>query len=238
MYKSIFAAAAVLAQVSMPQPMPVRMPAVLSAQQGVSDGITVTGTGYARAQASRAQVTLRISTRNNATSLSAQTLQPIVDALVRAGADRSSIIVPPYLLGQARTNNAAISATVLHPTLAMLQQGMLTIANAFASEPDLLLNSAEVVLSADGCAQLQRTAEAHAIANARSNAAFIAGTIGAHAGDVLAVEERSIPIGSEGACTMTYSVTPYGGPYPPMSPAEMLTVNVSSAVTMRIAIRR
>ncbi len=181
MFRTFLAAAFVVAQIPMPHLAP-RVPMPAQAPPGPGDGITVTGSAYAAAQASQAQITLRISARNNAPTLTEQTLQPIADALVRAGADRSSVQLPPYLVGQARTNNAAITASVQHPTTAMLQQGMLTIANAFAANPDLILNGAEIRLLAGDCSALQRAAEANAIADARANAAFIAKQIEAKVG--------------------------------------------------------
>jgi uncharacterized protein YggE len=212
-------------------PMPMPMPAAA----GPADGISVMGTGSASAQATDAQVSLRVSARNNALTLNAQTLQPIVDALVRAGVERSSITLPMYLVGQAHTNNAVIVASVRHPTLQMLQQGMTTIADAFAANPDILLNAADVRLSADNCTALQRTAAANAIASARANAAFVARQIGRRVGAVLAVDVR-MPMSTQEACYYSYSVGPFGAMYPQQSPADMLTVRTVTSVMMRFAI--
>lgn len=236
MFQAVILTAVVLAQVAGPMPV-IREGPMIPAPAGASDGITVSGAGYASTRATDARVTLHVSARNNALTLNAQTLQPIVDALVRAGADHSSVALPPYLVGQAHTNSAAVTADVHHPTPAMLQQGMLTLADAFAAMPDVLLNSAQVRLSANDCAALQRTAESKAIANARSNAAFLAKQIGARAGDVLAIQVSGMPAGAQGACTFMYSMGPFGSPFSQPSPDGMLTVKVYSSVTMRFAIR-
>lgn len=88
------------------------------------DGITVRGSGTASAQASTATLTLDVTTKNNAIELNASSLQPIVDALVRAGVQQSDIRLPIYLTGNNRTNNASIVATVHHPTVTMLENGI------------------------------------------------------------------------------------------------------------------
>jgi uncharacterized protein YggE len=218
MLKPLLVAAVVLAQVSAaPPPMSgprVPMPNMEFGQR--MDGITVTGNGYASAQATQADVMLHVSTRANALTLTRQTLQPIVDA---------------------HTNSATITAGVHHPTQAMLQQGMLALANTFASMPDILLNGAEIRLAAGNCVTLQHNAEASAISSARANAAFLAHQIGDKVGSVLAINAGGMPMGSESACSFTYYIGPYGAPQQ-MSPADMLTVKVYSNVTMRFAIKR
>lgn len=241
MLKPLVLAAALLTQVAVPvgrgpglPPMGPRVPADTAPS---SDGIRVRGAGYAAAQATDAQVTLQVSSRNNAATLDAQTLQPIIDALVQAGADRSSISLPPYMVGRAHTNNASIAVRVHHPTQAMLQQGMLTIANAFAAHPDILLNSAQVRLTADGCAALRRRAEATAITHARANAAFVAQQLGEKIGAALEVDDFSGPnFGPESdVCSTSYAIGPYANQQ--MTQDDMLTVKVYSSVTVRFAIK-
>jgi hypothetical protein len=237
MYKPLILAAMLVAQAIPPMGTPApMMPMRPMPAMGLNDGITVSGNGYASAQATDATLMLHVSSRNNATSLDAQSLQPIVDALVRAGVDPASVQLPSYLVGNAHTNNATITASVHHPTLAMLQQGMVVLAGAFAAQPALLLNEAQVTLSVAGCSAVQRSALASAIANAKANAQFIAKTIGARVGPVLAVDERTPGIGSQGACTYGYTIGPYGPPAP--SAADMLTVKVYAGVGMRFAIER
>lgn len=66
----------------------------------------------------------------------------------------------------------------------MLQQGMLVLASTFAANSEVLLNAAEVRLTADNCTESQQTAQANAITSARRNAAFIAKHISARLGSV------------------------------------------------------
>lgn len=232
LFATVLFAQAVMPPLTARVPMSVPMP--MSAANGPADGISVMGTGSAEAQATDAQVTLRVMSRDNALTLNAQTLQPIVDALVRAGVVRSSISLPTYLVGQAHTNNAAIVASVHHPTLQMLQQGLTIVAGAFAATPDILLNAAEVRLSVDNCTALQHTAAANAIANARANASFVAKQIGRRVGAVLGVDMRT-PMDVPQACYSNYAVGPFGSPYQ-QSPADMLTVRTGASVTMRFAL--
>jgi len=244
MLKPLVLAAVLLTQVAVPARMGPGMPPMGPAvpmgptPAEPSSGIRVTGNGFASEPASQATVTLHVSTRNNALTLNAQTLQPIVDALAKAGADRSSVTLPAYLVGQAHTNQAAITAIVHHPTQQMLQQGMLVIANTFASTPDILLNAADVVLQGDDCDTLQRNAEANAIANARSNAVFLAKQIGGKLGPVIAVDVLAGGVfGAEGSCTFGYSIGPYGPSLAQSSPADMLTVKAYSTVRVQYAIK-
>lgn len=246
MLKTLVAAAVIVAQGSaappappaMPMPMPARVPMPPMQQpDNRMDGITVAGSGYASAQADEAAVSLHLSSRGNALTLNRQTLQPVADALIKAGADASSVQFPAYLVGEAKTNNATITAIVHHPTQQVLQQGMVTLANAFASMPDVLLNSAEIRLTASNCSTLQRRAEASAIASARSNAAFVAQQIGGRVGEVLAVNALGMPVGNDNACSLGYSIGPWGSSFQ-QSPSEMLTVKIYSSVTMRFAIKR
>lgn len=234
--RPLILAATILAQIGPPpMPPPITRFEPMAPAQAPADGISVSGTGYASAPATDAQVSLHVSARSNALTLNAQTLAPIVDALVRAGVDRSSILLPPYLVGPAHTNNATITATVRHPTLVMLQQGMATIAAAFAADSDVILNSADVRLSVDDCPALSRAAASNAIANARSNAAFIAQRLRKHVGPVLAVDARGVSTNVRPGCYTFYSIGPYGAQQPPL--ADLLTVRTGASVTMRFAIQ-
>jgi uncharacterized protein YggE len=236
-YKPLLLAAALLAQLSPPPSGPIRAPMGVQ-PNGPEDGISVTGSGTATAQAQTAQVTLHISSRGNALVIDSAALQPIVDALVGIGIDRSAISLPPYLVGDAKVNNVSITANVDRPSPTMIQQGMLSLAGAFAKTPQLLLNNAEVRVSADNCADLMRRAEADAIADARKNAQFIASQLGVHAGNVLAVQEYGgVNPGMPNACSSMYFFGPYGPSQPMQSPGDMLTVKVMRSVGMRFAIK-
>lgn len=227
-----------LAQVAVP--VPGRLPPVqppISARTGPNDGITVNGNATIEAPASRATVILHLMTRNNAMTITGTTLQPIVDALVRAGVERTSVTLPLYLQGNARTNNAQISGTVSHPTQAMLQNGIAQLGSTFANMTDLILNGAEIRLRADGCEQLEQRAEASALRQARANAEYIAKQLNVRVGGVQAVQASGFAPDLSQACETQYSIGPFGGSYPMQGAQDYLTVRVFSSVSVRYAIR-
>lgn len=125
---NVFISALLLAQIS-PPPIAMPMPAaarVMGVSPSVSqnDGITVNASAGVQAPAISAMLTLHLSAPNNMMTVNATTLQPLVDALVRAGVDRQSIVLPIYLQGPVRANNVQITGKVLHPTAAMLKAGI------------------------------------------------------------------------------------------------------------------
>lgn len=232
MYKALFAAVALLAQALPPISRPIGPVPVIP--RDVRSGIMVSGAAVISAPASSADVTLHVSTRNNALTLNQQTLQPIVDAIVHAGVPRDAISLPPYMVGAARTNMAQIVAHVDHPTEAMLRQGMLVLASAFAGTPDILLNDAFVMVHGNNCESLFRQAEARAIAQARQNAEFIAKQNGVHIGELLAAEEDT-PAPTE--CSRGFGIGPYGTGAAGDNFSNLLTIQVQSNVQMRFAIK-
>ena len=227
-----------LAQIAAPVPgrIPMGLPPI-AARPGATDGITVSGNATVQAQAAHAIVTLHVMSRNNAMAITAASLQPVADALVRAGVERSSITMPLYLQGNARTNNAEVSGTVERPTQAMLQNGIAQLAGAFASMPDLILNAADIRLTADGCEQLEQKAEAAALHQARANADYIAKQLNVRVGAVQAVQASGFAPDLSQSCVTQYGIGPFGAPYPMQSAQDYLTVRVFSSVSVRYAIR-
>lgn len=199
-----------------------------------ADGISVSGTAENAVHADEALLTIHISSRNNATAITQETLAPIVDAMVRAGVDRGSIRMPVYLSPQgARANYATIEATVPNPTAALLDQGISTVGAAFVAHPDLLLNNAQVQLTVKDCRQAADAARAAAIANARDNARTTAKQLGVALGTLLGAVATSVgPINNAGACTSFLSL-PNGSTNDPSD----LRVHVYANVTLRYAIR-
>ena len=227
-----------LAQI--PAPVPGRIPMGLppiSARTGPNDGITVNGSAAIAAPAARAMVTLHVMARNNAMTITNASLQPVADALVRAGVERSSVTLPLYLQGNAHTNNAEVSGTVEHPTQTMLQNGIAQLAGAFGSMPDLILNAAEIRLTADGCEQLEQKAEAAALRQARANAEYIAKQLNVRVGAVQAVQASGFAPDFSQSCMTQYSIGPFGAPYPMQNAQDYLTVRVFGSVSVRYAIR-
>lgn len=218
------------------QPMPqMSMPASARGAQP-PDGITVRGSGSAAATAANAVLTLYVATRNNMLAITPASLAPVIDALVSAGIERGDIVVPVYLTSAAHTNNATIVATVHRPTTAMLQNGITQLSNAFTNLPDLMLNSAQVRLTLDDCTAVLRQAQSAALKQARSNADSLARQLGLHIGAVVAVDEQSGSLNSDGQCVSAYSIGAYQN-MPFSTPGDYLLVHVYASVSIRYAIR-
>lgn len=206
-------------------------------QRGSQSGISVTGSAIVHAPASSVWITLHITSRNNAMTLTAASVQPIVDALVSAGIDRSSIVLPMYLQGPAHTNNVEIGGAVAHPSVELLKNGIVKMVAAFSNMPDVALNGAEVRLRADGCENFSRQAEAAALRQARANAGYIAQQLGVHLGAVQAVQSNAPASESGEGCIAGYSFGPYGGSIQMSRTQNYLDVPVYSTVTARYAIK-
>ncbi|MFN2529507.1 MAG: SIMPL domain-containing protein [Candidatus Baltobacteraceae bacterium] len=204
-------------------------------------GITVNGSGQADGAADLAHVTLNISSRNNALTLNKRTLQPVVDALLRAHVEPSSIVEPIYLQGAASTNYATVGGTVNHPTVAMLQDGMQTLTSAFAAMPDVLVNQAAVGVTMTECAALRTKARRAALVQARRQALEIASASNVQLGKILSVQaygEGGGPMDLQfpNSCTSYYQIGPGNMPQF-MSLADYLKVRVNSNVNVTYAIR-
>jgi len=200
------------------------------------DGITVRGSGSATARATSATLSLYVTARNNTLTITSASLTPLVNALVNAGIQRSDIVTPVYMTPEAHTNNATIAATVRQPTTAMLQNGIIQLSTAFTSMPNLLLNNVQVRLTLDGCDAVVRQAQSAALKQARANAEGVARQLGLHIGAVVAVDEQSGSLDSDGKCVSAYSIGPYQN-MPFNSPSDYLAVRVYANVSIRYAIR-
>lgn len=216
-------------------PMPVSVSPPMRAVQP-NEGISVRGNGSATAPASTATLSLYVSSRNNAIVLNESTLSPIVDALVRAGVQRSDIVLPIYLTGNARTNNVTVTATVHHPSIAMLQNGIAGLGSSLTNSPDLIVNNAQVRLTLDDCTPTMQQAQIAALRQAHANAASIARQMGLHLGAVLAVDAQNMQMDAEGRCLSEYTLGPYQGNQF-TSPSDYLTVRITTSVSVRYAIR-
>jgi hypothetical protein len=231
---AVLFAAILLAQVA----MPVMGGAPMAVPDGnPSDGITVSGSGSVAAQATSAQLTLRVGSRNNTVQFSEQTLQPIVDALVSSGIDRRDIAIPIYVLGVPRTNAATIIATIRNPSVQLFQNGQQQLTAAFARNPDLMLvGPANVRLDVANCEAFARQAQSAAIRQGLSNAQDVARSLGVHIGSVQSAIARSYSINTDGTCSSVYTVDGYNFTF--TSPADYLRVRILANVTLRYAIRR
>ncbi|MDQ6929764.1 MAG: SIMPL domain-containing protein [Candidatus Eremiobacteraeota bacterium] len=203
-------------------------------------GITVSGAGQATGAAEQARVTLQIISRNNQMTLDAQTLQPVVDALIRAGADPKSVIEPPYLSGPAKSAYATLTATVKNPTADQLQRGVLTLSQTFAGMPDIAVQQAGVNLTIDDCTALRSSARRAALAQAHAQALDIAKQSNVSLGNVIAVQ--SYGDGGAGnpnspsSCGSYYQLGP-GTNAQFNSPDDYLRVRIFTNMTVTYAIR-
>ncbi|MGB6987257.1 MAG: SIMPL domain-containing protein [Candidatus Aquilonibacter sp.] len=200
-------------------------------------GITVTGSAGARIPATSARITLTISSADRSLSLDAQSLQPVVDALVKSGADPASVQLPPNFSAPGKSNIASITATVAHPTAAMMQSGIVTVGTSVASSKNLVLNGAMVMVIAQHCADALDNIRSQAIERARAKAESIAKDLGVHVGSVLNVQsfEQGSP---DGSCQSQYNVNGFmGSPDQPQSSQEYVTVPIQSNITITYAIK-
>lgn len=200
------------------------------------EGITVRGTGTADAPADQATLNLRVFGRNNASVITEATLEPVIDALVKAGVSRTDITTPAYLTAGAQVSNATVTAVVHHPTVTMLQDGVGAMVAVFPPNSQTVLSSADVRLTANDCSATRAQAQAAAIRQARSNAQSIAHSLGVRIGQVLAVDYQTGPLDPGGACFYTYNLGPYQNSLF-QSAADYLRVRVSSSVEIRYAIK-
>jgi uncharacterized protein YggE len=234
-----YGAVATILAVAIPANAQVMAPRVPMPPPAAADphGITVSGVSSVSAPATSARVSLYLATRNGAMSLNAKSVQPIVDAMVKAGVDRNSIILPLNFLTDGGSNGATITGEVPHPTVAQLQSGVVTVGTAVNSVSGVVLNNANVQLTVSNCQPLLDRARSGAIARARAKADEIAKQLSVKVGSVIAVNANGeMPLTPDGSCTGNMNFGPFGSPMF-QETGDYLNVTVSSAVTITYAIR-
>ena len=217
--------------------VPQRGPMGSVPQAAANHGITVSGSATTRVPATSARITLNLSSTDRSMTLDAQSVQPIVDALVKAGADPASVRLPPNFRAPGRSNVASITATVAHPTADMMRSGIVTVGTTVASMNGIILEGAMVFVTAERCQDALDAIRNQAIQHARAKADSIAKDLGVHLGSVLNVisNEQSSP---DGSCSSQYSVNGFtNGPADPQSPQDYVTVPVFTSVTITYAIK-
>jgi uncharacterized protein YggE len=223
------------AQFEPPQRVP--MPAAAANAQ---HGITVTGSGSTRIPATSARITLQLASANRALTLDKAKLQPLIDALTKAGVDPANIHFPlSFDAPGGATNFTAITVVVAHPTAEMIQNGMLTVGGTIASMKDVLLNGAQVQLTAEHCQDALDVARQQAIARARAKAESIAKDLDVHLGAAINVNsmEATYP---DGSCIAQYSINPMGpsgDPSAPQTAQDYITVPANANISITYAIK-
>jgi len=205
--------------------------------QNAGHGITVTGSATSRVAATSARITLELSSADRSLSLDAQTMQPIVAALVKAGADPSSVHLPLNFAAPGSSNVASITATVDHPTVGMMQNGIVTVGAAIAGMKNVILNGAMVFATVAHCQDQLDAIRGQAIERARAKADSVAKDLDVHVGTVVNVVV-SEPNNPDGTCATQYAINgSMNGPGGPQSPQDYVSVPVFTSVTITYAIK-
>ncbi len=214
-------------------------PVARSWQAANGHGITVNGTSVLRVPASSAHIALNLSSIDNKNTLNQEALAPLVDALVNAGAERSTVQLPISFSAGGYSNYATVTAVVQNPTIATMRTGIASVGAAVAGMKNVRLNMAQVLLKNADCAQAMAKARADAISGARLKALAIAKQLGVSLGGVSNVNafDQTSP---DGSCSSQYVVGAMGaqfGPGSDNSDADYVTVSVASNVTITYGIK-
>jgi uncharacterized protein YggE len=234
-----FLAVVALAQAVVPVrqrgPMPGFGP---SAPSATSRGITVTGTANLRIPATSARVLLTITSADRKLTLDTASLQPVVDAIVKAGADPASVQLPPNFSAPGGSNVATLTATIAHPTLQQMQSGVISVGTVIAEQKDMVLQNAQVQVSAADCASAVDRARSGAVHQAREKAESLAKDLGVRVGGAINVNSFD-QLAADGTCSFMYSINGFNNfsPQSPQTPSDYTTVPVTSNVTITYAIK-
>jgi Protein of unknown function (DUF541) len=211
-----------------------------SANAALSDGITVTGLGNLDVPATKATLSVQLSSEKPFTLAE---IRPLIDAVAKADGSNDSVTIPPFLMlssGPMRAFTA--TGAVNHPTTQMLTAAIPIISTAMASAPaGLTLNSAGVSLSLADCAAYIDRVRSAAVRDARTRAESLAHDLGVSLGAVKAVLVTDQVQNRDGACTQQYFLnggfnTGFNNGNEPMSMEDYVNVHVAERVTVRFAI--
>jgi hypothetical protein len=111
-----------------------------------TDGITVSGAGSLDVPASKAVITVRVSSQ---TPFTVAQITPFIQEVAKADGNSDNTQIPPFvMLANAPMRTFSASGTVNNPTAKMLTDALPLLAAAIAkAPPGLQLDSAQVVLS-------------------------------------------------------------------------------------------
>lgn len=232
-------AAAMLAML-LPSPAfaQVAIPDRVGVPNATNHGITVSGSATARIPATSAHLTLSVMTADRKLSLDRASLQPIVDAIEKAGADPGSVQLPPSFSAPGYSNNAAIAATFSKPTLAEMQSGIISVGSVIAAQNDLVLTNAQVQLTAADCTSALDGLRHEAVRQAHAKAVSLASDLGVHLGPAINANIYD-QLAADGSCSSEYYINGFGGfnPSSPQKPDDYVSVLVHSTVSVTYAIK-
>jgi uncharacterized protein YggE len=211
------------------------MPRVAPGAPGASElrGITVSGTATKKIPATRAQVSIYFFSR--AGGITATTLQPAVDALIKSGASKEDVSLPASLGSPANLNNATIVAILPNPTVAEMQSGISNVGAAIAGMNGISVGNVQVLLQTDNCGDSAESVRAAAIKNARAKAEATAADLQVHVGPVLNVITND-QVNPSGSCVSQYTVGQNNNGAI-ASPEDYVSVSVYANVTITYAIK-
>jgi uncharacterized protein YggE len=210
-------------------------PSIAGATQA-PHGITVTGVGSSRIPATTVRISVQLGGADRSNVLDKPTLQPIIDALVKAGADRSRVRLPLTFSAGARTNMTSITATFVHPTAKTVQNGLASAAAAFATVKDaVVLYNLQVFVIAQRCQHTLAIARQQAIASARAKAEAIAKDLNVAIGPAISAQSTEMT-SSDGSCFAQYFISAQGDPSGPQTSQDYVSVSASATITITYAI--
>lgn len=203
-----------------------------------SRGITVYGSAETRVPATLARVTLALTSNDHQPIFDAQKIQPIIDALTKAGADPASVRVPLDLTTSGAWTAASISAAFSQPTAAAVQDGIKSAEAVVASMKDVTLSGVWLALSISNCDAAEGTLRTQALSRAHATALSIAHGLNVHLGALLAVTSLD-QTEADASCSAQYTVGQYsgGGFTGPLASIDFASVTVRTVLTVTYAIK-
>jgi uncharacterized protein YggE len=217
----------------------VPMGAPAGANSALSDGITVSGSGNLDVPATKATLSLALSSEKPFTLAE---IRPLIDAVSRAGGSNDSVTIPPFLmLSSGPMRSFTATGTVNHPTTQMLTAAIPIISAAMASAPaGLMLNSAGVSLTLTDCAAYIDRVRSAAVRDARTRAESLAHDLGVSLGAVKAVVVSDQSQNRDGECAQQYFLNGgfngFNNGNEPITMEDYVNVHVAERVTVRYAI--
>lgn len=219
------------------QPVPVNRGVMPVAGNPHAQGITVNASSSSSIAATKARIQLSLTSATNTATLDKDSIQPLVDALIKAGADPASVDLPPGFSAGGNATSATLTVTVPHPTEAMMHEGIAAVGAAMMQLPKVRLSGANVMLSANDCSAAIDKARSGAIAAARSKARAIASDLGVGIGNVLSVTSNEGG-NADGTCATQYYVGPGGTSFPAgSSNNSYVAIPVMSYINITFAIK-